>query len=70
MTFYKAIFMGANHSKFKNGQVYEVVLAENPRSFEMRQRHNLHAKTQHNTIESLLNTWGFIIPVQINNSKL
>lgn len=70
MTFYKAVYMGTQHKHFKNGEVYEVVLAELPNAIEMRLNHRLHIKTRHSSIESLLNTWGMILPVKINNTQL
>ena len=70
MTFYKAIYTGNDHKHFQHGETYEIVLAELSNSIEMRMNHALHIKTQHNNIESLLNTWGFIIPIKINNRSL
>ncbi len=58
MTFYKAVYMGTTHKHFKHGEVYEIVLAELPKSIEMRLNHRLHVKTQHNTIESLFKYMG------------
>lgn len=70
MTFYKAVYTGSQHKHFKHGEVYEIVLAELPKSIEMKLNHKLHIKTQHASIESMLNTWGFIVPIKINNRKL
>lgn len=70
MTFYTAIYTGSDSKYFEQGERYDIVLAEKPNGFEMKKHSNLNHKTQHNSVENLLNTWSFIAPIKINNTTI
>ena len=69
MTFYKALYIGPTNNHFVNGNVYDFVLAEMPKTIEMRQHRQLNNKTVHSSVENLLNCWGLILPTKINNTN-
>lgn len=69
MTQYKGIYLGKTNGSLTHGKEYELILAENNNGIFMRVKSRLHIKTQHLNIESLLNTWGMLVPIKINNTK-